>query len=435
MNTTPKLFNKDFLLLYQGQFVSRLGSQFFMIAIVLWIKDVTGSASLMGIVGALSSAVAILLGPFAGTFADRASRKSIIVITDSLNGLVMVAFALSTMFWPQKIGLLIVIMLSTSVLSAIISSFFGTAISAAIPDIVPKEKLPAANSMGMFSMTITSFLGKGLGGILYTILGAPILFLVNGLSFIFAAFSQSFIKIPQKIPEKQKSTREEMKIFKKETIDGFRYIGKISGLRNLVIVSAILSFFTTPIIILLPFYVEKFLHLDDRWYGYLLAIYSVGTMLGYFGAALIRYKRISRSFLLISAIILESALYGALGFVRGGALAMGMAFLIGMVTGYTVVNITTILQITTPPELRGRVFGVLSTIEGSLSPIAMALSGIIADLLNQNIPLIYLCSGIIMVLVSSTIALFKDFRSFLTYEVKPSGVNNSELAESSETLK
>ncbi|RPI02128.1 MAG: MFS transporter [Calditrichaeota bacterium] len=424
MSNSEKLFNKDFVLIYQGQFVSRLGSQVFMIAIVLWIKEMTGSASLMGIVGAITSGVAIVLGPFAGTFTDRVSRKHIIVITDTLNGIIMVLFGLAAMLWSERIGLLITIMLTTSILSAVISSFFGTAISAAVPDIVPKDKLPAANSFGMFSQTITSFIGKGIGGILFTVLGAPILFLFNGISFLFSAVSEMFITIPQTIPEKQKLFRDEVKVFKKQVIEGFKYIGNVSGLRNLVIISAVLSFFTTPIIILLPFYVEKYLHLDDQWYGYLLAVYSVGTMLGYFGAALFRYKKISRAFMLISAIILESAMYGVLGFVTSVGLAAVMAFMIGLVSGYTMVNITTILQITTPPELRGRVFGVLSTIEGSLSPIAMALSGIIADLLNQNIPLIYLCSGIIMVLVSSMIALFKDFQSFLKYEVKTAVVRD-----------
>lgn len=424
MNNSEKLFNKDFVLLYQGQFVSRLGSQVFMIAIVLWIKAVTGSASLMGIVGAITSGVAIILGPFAGTFTDRVSRKRIIVITDTLNGFLMVFFALSAMLWPQRIGLLIAIMLTTSILSAVISSFFGTAISAAVPDIVPKDKLPAANSFGMFSQTITSFVGKGIGGILYTVIGGPMLFLFNGISFLFSAVSEMFISIPQTIPEKQKLFREEAKVFKQQVIEGFKYVGKVSGLRNLVIISALLSFFTTPIIILLPFYVEKYLHLEDQWYGYLLAIYSVGTLLGYFSAALFRYKKISRAFLLISAIILESAMYGVLGLVTSVSLAVILAFMIGLVSGYTMVNITTILQITTPPELRGRVFGVLSTIEGSLSPIAMALSGIIADLLDQNIPLIYLCSGIIMVLVSSLIAFFKDFQTFVKYEVKADAVKS-----------
>ena len=416
MSQDYKLFNRNFLLLYQGQFVSRLGSQFFMIAIVLWIKEITGSASLMGIVGALSSGVAILLGPFAGTFADRASRKKIIVFTDTLNGLIMVWFAASAMIYSNNIRLLIGIMLTTSVLSAVISSFFGTAISAAVPDIVPKEKLPAANSMGMFSMQITSFIGKGIGGLLYAVLGGPILFLINGVTFLFSAVSESFIAIPQRLPEKQKTFRQESKVFRREIVEGFKYIANYKGLRNLVIISAVLSFFTTPIIILLPFYVEKYLLLNDQWYGYLLAIYSVGTMLGYFGAAFFRYKKIPRSAMLIGAIIAESALYGVLGFISRIFFAVTAAFLIGLLSGYIIVNITTILQITTPPELRGRVFGVLSTIEGSLAPIAMALSGIIADLLNQNIPLIYMFSGIIMVLVSSTMAMFKNFRSFLVEE-------------------
>ena len=88
-----KLLNKNFVLLWQGQFVSRMGTQVFLIAMLAWIKDTTDSGIMLGTISAIAGAVAIALGPFCGVFADRNSRKKIIVVTDILNGILMVAFA------------------------------------------------------------------------------------------------------------------------------------------------------------------------------------------------------------------------------------------------------------------------------------------------------------------------------------------------------
>lgn len=411
-----KLFNKNFVLLTQGQFVSRLGSQLFMIALVLWIKNATGSATLIGIIGGVTSAVAIALGPICGTFSDRNSRKRIIVITDILNGIVILALGLTALFGSQNISLIVVVIFITSILSSIISSFFGPAISAAIPDLVPKQKLSAANSVGMLSLQISSLIGRGVGGILFTWLGAPILFLINGFTFLFSAFTEMFISIPQKIPEKQLTSRQELQAYKQDMIEGVQYIWQKVGLRNLVIISATLSFFLTPIVLLLPFFVDKFLNLSDQWYGYLLAIYSAGTLLGYAGAALIRFENESRAFSLVTFLVLEAATFGLIAVTRDLIPIIILSIVSGFLSGYVSVNITTILQATTPSQLRGRVFGVLATIEGSISPLAMSFSGIVADLLNQNIPLIYLISSVSMVVITVSMAFFKDFRSFLVFD-------------------
>lgn len=416
MESPNRLFNKNYLLLWQGQFVSKMGNQFFTIAAVLWIKAAFDSATIMGLFGAISGTIAILLGPVGGTIADRYSRKKIILISDLLNGIVVLVLAIAAILSPDNIELILVFLFITSIFNAIIRSFFTTAISASIPDLVPKAKLASANSLGQFSSRISSFFGMGIGGVLFTAIGAPFLFLFNGLTFIFSAISELFIKIPQK--SLKNSLYPKGNNFKLDLLDGFKYIWTKKGLRILVFVSALLTFFLSPIMLLLPFFIEDFLHAGDQWYGFIIAVFGIGALLGYFSAAFLRYHGKSRARILIMFIILQGFSFSILAMMRSAILVLIFAFILGIIDGYIQVNITTILQITTPSEMRGRVFGVLSTLGGSLAPISIGLAGVIADLVNQNIPIIYFfCSGAVVIL-AIIVSLFPEYRKFLEYDTR-----------------
>jgi len=135
MATTNKLFNKNFVLLWQGQFVSKVGSQLFMMATVLWVTEMTGSAKILATIGAISAAISVVLGPFTGTFADQYSRKRIIVVTDFLNGMVIIAFAVVTFLRPDDVDLIVILLVTVSMVNAVLNSFFFPAIDAAVPDI------------------------------------------------------------------------------------------------------------------------------------------------------------------------------------------------------------------------------------------------------------------------------------------------------------
>ena len=91
MGASGKLWNKDFAILWQGQLISDLGNGIFNAILGFWVLDITGSELLMGTVMACLSIPRVLFGPFAGTFADRHSRKWIIVVADLVRGVMFAA--------------------------------------------------------------------------------------------------------------------------------------------------------------------------------------------------------------------------------------------------------------------------------------------------------------------------------------------------------
>jgi MFS family permease len=410
-----RLFNRNFFLLWQGQLVSQIGSQAFAIAMMFWIKHTTGSATLMGMIMMVSMLPSVVLGPLGGAFADRYSRRRIIILSDVINGIVVLTLAGLMLLSPDTTAAIIIWLFVVSVMVAIVGSFFRPAISASIPDLVPPAKVAAANSLNSFSVQLSTFVGQGAGGILFRLLGAPILFLIDGVTYLFSAFSESFITIPQVPRTDNSETMSTVRSFLHDIAEGLRYVWKRIGLRNLLLGATLLNFFSMPIILLLPFYVEDFLHATPDWYGFILAGFGLGAMMGYLFAGTVKLTGSVRSWLMVTLLFVQTLSLGALGLITARFVALVLMFFIGIMNGIFNVNVTTILQVSTPSGIRGRVFGLLSTLANGLSPIAMALSGVVADLVNQNVPVIYVTCGAITATLSIPLALNREFRDFLSF--------------------
>jgi DHA3 family macrolide efflux protein-like MFS transporter len=411
-----KLLNKNFFLLWQGQLISQLGDQAFIIAMNFWIMKETNSASLVGTIMMLSTLPSVILGPFAGTFADWHSRKKIMVISDFINGLIVLAMGAAIYFKTFNTHNLLILLFIVSTFVAIINAFFRPAVTASIPELVPQEKLEAANSMNESTVQFASFLGQGAGGLLYKFFGPAFLFIGDGITYLFSSFSEIFIDIPQKIEKKNHdSVKALITHFTNDMKEGFQYIYKKNGMRNLFLIAAVLNFFLMPIIVLLPFFVKDFLHQGADWYGYIMGSFGAGALLGYFLVSIIKFSAKMRSLCIVSLIVLNSTIVALLGLVKVPIIALLMMFFAGIMNGFININIMTAIQVSTDNNIRGRVFGLLQTMSMGITPISMGLSGIIADLLNQNIPLIYIISGGIAAILSFLVALNKDTREFLAF--------------------
>ncbi|MCH9015970.1 MAG: MFS transporter, partial [Gemmatimonadetes bacterium] len=191
------LFNRNFILLWQGQFVSQVGNQAYLIALMFWLLEHTGSVALMGMVLMTSSLPGVLLGPLAGAFVDRHSRKAIIVGSDLARGLAVAVLAI-TMVTSDSTELIIATLFVVAVVNGVAAAVFNPAVGAAIPDLVPPTSLRGANSLNQMSVQAASFLGLAAGGTLYALFGPVVLFTTDAISFLLSGLSEFFIRLPQK---------------------------------------------------------------------------------------------------------------------------------------------------------------------------------------------------------------------------------------------
>jgi len=417
LNGSPeRLMNRNFFLLWQGQLVSQVGTQVFVVGMMYWAMEATGSASLMGVLMMLSILPGVVLGPLGGTVADRYSRRTTIIVSDLLSGLGVLMVTGVFFFRPAATRWLIAGLFLVSVLNGVIQAFFRPAILAAIPDLVPQNRISAANSMNQFTYQFSMVLGQGSGGVLYGVFGAPLLFLIDGLTFLFSAVSECFIRIPQRTPEKVVGLGNTLASFWKDLSGGLRHVWEWRGMRDFLIMVGLINFFAMPFMVLMPFFVEIRLMEGADWYGYLMAAFSAGSIAGYAFAAAFPVKGKVRHRLLIGALAVGGLCFGGLGLLGEPLPAALILFVAGTLLGVFNINAMTIFQTTTSSEMRGRVMGVMMTIVMAASPLGMVAGGIAGDLTGKNVPLIYAVCGLAIAGVVATIGTRRSVIEYLAYE-------------------
>ena len=196
-----KLWNLNFFLIWQGQLVSAVGDVIYEIALGFWILATTGSTGLMGGLMAASAVPRVLIAPIAGVLVDRSDRKWLLVIMDAGRGITVVLVAVAAYLGILQVWMVFLagIVIGTG------AAFFNPTIMSSLPDIVAREKIVQANSFFSMIRAGSGILGNSSGGFLYAFLGAPLMFLVNGLSYIFSAVTELFIRIPKIVHEKKQA--------------------------------------------------------------------------------------------------------------------------------------------------------------------------------------------------------------------------------------
>lgn len=403
MESKVKLWTRSFLILWQSQLVSTMGDAVYAIALGFWVLEATGSTALMGVLMAASTLPGVLLSPFAGVLIDRSNKKLLMIAMDVLRGAAVVLLAAAAYAGLIQIWMVF----AAGILLSASGAVFGPGISSAIPDLVPVQKIANANSAFATVGTGANLVGSAAGGFLYTALGAPLLFLLNGLSFLFSGASLPFVKIP--------SVKHDVKPqFFKDMADGFRYMWHQKGLRFILILAAVINFFCAIAIMLFLPLCQTDPTLGSEKYGLLMASFMGGSMVGFAAMSIINVKPKDKMRVFVIASILSNTL--TLVAVNQPVYIVMLILLVlaGLLNSIVNVQLISTVQTSVPSEMRGKVMSFMMAATQGLTPFAMALGGVFGELFP--IRLVITVSFAIGFLVMVTSYFSKSFKEYLTQD-------------------
>ncbi len=344
-----------------------VGDFLYMIALMWWVLEKTGSTAAMATVAICSSLPAIVLGPFAGTYVDRVDKRKLLILMDLGRGVLIIVPGVLYFLNQLQVWHIFVI---AAFLSSM-STFFNPALATFLPVIVNKEQLVRANSISQMSSNLSGIIGPALGGALVALFGTGTVMFLDALSFFVSVVAIFLVRVKVK----QVFPSEERKRFLQELLDGLNFIRKESGILGLVVLFSILNFFVAPVGVLIPLMVKKILKMGAEGFGVLGSSISVGMVLGSLFLGMIGGVRRKGTFIMIGIVVAGSflALFGiSESFWTSIFLLGGCGF------GFSFANILVpvVFQSKIPHEKQGRVFGTLGTISGGLRPVSLALVGV-----------------------------------------------------------
>ena len=380
------LGNVRFIQLWAGQTISFVGDAVSMVALVILVVQLTGSASAVG--GAL---VAHLLPTFAsplfGVLADRFDRRVVLVVSD----LVRATLVLGLVFVRDLVLIYCLIFLM-----GFARTLFNPTIRAAFPSVVGEGDLTRANSLigGTFSASVT--VGPALGGLLVAAVGVSGAFLLDAATYLISASLLSRIPLPR--PQRE---GEEASVLR-QLRSGFSYL---AGAR--VPLAMMMGAFLTVLATDLATPAEVFLakstfDAGDVGYGLLVSVWGGGMVLGSALMAVLgdRLRLLPAYFL---GIFVWALALASTGLSPTFVLALAMLAVAGAANGLDNVVTDTILQRLVPNALLGRVFSVKYLGYGAGEALAYPAGGVLVDTLGPRST--FLVAGIVTAAVALLILL------------------------------
>lgn len=372
MENDQKLWTSNFVLLWMGKLISSLGDVVYGMALGFWVLEVTGSTVLMGTMMGVTTLPRILMLPFAGVFVDRMDRKGIIVWMDLLRGGVIILMAVAIHYGSIHIG----IMFLVGVFLGVCGAFFTPAINSVLPDIVSPSKLMTANSLFGMVQTGSGIIGNAVGGFIVGAFGAPFVFLTNGLSYLLSGFSENFLDIPR-INQKGKNDH-----FMNDMKEGYRFVWRFNGLRNLLIVVSVLNFIlSVAVVLFLPLY-QKTESLGPGKYGISMAFLTGGMFLGLLFTSVIKIAPLKKMIVFMVCAILSSLSFILFALIKNFPVMLALILIGGALISIVNILIHSTIQLIVPPDMRGKIFALLSMSAQGLMPVGMILSGFLAKFIS-----------------------------------------------------
>jgi MFS family permease len=394
-----------FSLLFLGGFISNLGDWLDYLAVIVlivyrWHLGVPALAAY----SVLVALPGVVISPFAGVWADRWPRRATMITCDLLRAVMVLG-----LLWAPNIVVVLIIITSKSA----VSTFFSPAQQSVIRFTVPENELLAASSLSQLSLQITKVLGPAVGGLIVAIGGIRIAFVCDSVSFLISALSLSLIPyLALRDLTKPEGITPEKPNFWRELRAGFTVI-----FTRKVLTVAVISMAVT-IFIIFTFDSFGVLALQDVGLGPSLLGLAVGSVglgtalgalvIGQWGYHISEFKTIALGNLIAGIMVSSVGIAILFRIQLFSIIWLATWFFIGIGAAALSVPYQYMLQKESPPQLMGRVFASVSSLQTSLQLLAPLIGALIVEAFSIGV--VFSIAGLILAFLG-IVLLFIRFRT------------------------
>jgi len=356
--TFAALKHRNFRLFFIGQSVSLIGTWMQNTAQSWLVYQLTGSKFLLGVVAAASSAPMLVFSIWGGSIADRHSKRTVLLFTQS--AMMCLAFVLAALVWAKLVQPWHIIVLAA--LGGVAMAFDMPTRQAFMMEMTSREDLLNAVSLNSSIVNGARVVGPAAAGLLMAGAGLAACFFWNGMSFVAVLAGLLLMRLPRFAPPPQPQSNWQ------HALEGFTYVAKHRRVRTLLLLFSVVGVFGWSYSVLMPAFATDVLGVGSSQYGALLSANGVGALCGALTVAMFG-NQLHRRLLIFGGLGFFSAMLLLLALTRNYYLAlifMAMAGW-GMLLYFSTTN--TLIQMSVEDRMRGRVMGIWALVFGGMMPI------------------------------------------------------------------
>src|SRR5437899_2341450 len=359
--------HRNYRLYFFGQIISLTGTWMQSVGQSWLVYRLTGSASMLGIVGFASQFPVFLLAPVGGSFADsHPRRRSVIVVQVSA---MLLAVLLAALTFTNRIQSWHIVLFAT--LLRALRAFDGPIRQAFVVEMVGRDDLMNAIALNSSMMNGARIIGPAVAGVLVAAVGEGWCFLLNGVSFIAVIVGLILMNVGNRPPGEHRGSRVSA------IIEGFHFVLRTHAIRDLLILLGLMSVMGMPYTVLMPIFADEIFNGGAKGLGLLMGSSGIGALAG---ALLLAGRQNVRG--LGKWVMLSCGGFGVSLVLFALSRNFWISTLLLLPVGFTMMvqmaSSNTLIQSMVPDRLRGRVMAVYSMMFVGMAPFGALLAGVLA---------------------------------------------------------
>lgn len=382
-NTFTSLKYPNYRLWFTGQLVSLVGTWAQFAAQGYLIYELTKSPAYLGYASFANGLPTWIFTLYAGAIADRVSRRTLMVITQS--GMMVLAFILAFLTFTHVVQWWHILILAF--LLGVCNAFDAPARQAFVVEIVDRKDLTNAIALNSTMFNLAMVLGPAFGGLIYAWVGPGWCFTINGISFIAVILALLLMRLKPFTPVQTNNSAF------RDVKEGLKYVFNHPSVKMLIFNLSIITLLGLGIAALIPAWSVEVLGGNATTNGFLMAARGIGSLIGALMIAALGRMRFHGKLWTINSILLPISMiiFAFMQWLIPSLLAMalmGFAFMM-------IVNLSnSMVQTRIADEMRGRVMGVYTLFFFGAMPLGSLISGWTADIVGE--PLTVIISALVL---------------------------------------